>query len=165
MMLPEVVALTPLAPERVNGSPRSAGLGALERNAPVAGEPSRRDTSVSHSPMVRGRLRGLAAALRFSFIPLFCALVVAVASQDPRGRTLALWIAAGLLCLGVAVHIHEIVFGSSTRPPSPWVGAWSATPPLGAEEMDRRTAVGAHPGVPELPPLTMLWAAAPRARP
>ena len=64
---------------------------------------------MSRTPMVRHRLRGVAAALRFSWIPIVCALVVAVASEDPRGRVLAALIALVVLGLGVVVHVREIL--------------------------------------------------------
>jgi hypothetical protein len=126
MILPEVLALTPLALERVNqGLRRSAELRTVERDDHIAGLLSKRRTVMSYTP-IRNRLRGLAAAVRFSWIPVLCAGVVAVASEDPRGRMLALWIAVASLCLGFAAHIREIVQGRPARRASPgttWIGA------------------------------------------
>ena len=59
----------------------------------------------------RIRLRAFVNAVRLVMIPLVCALVIAVASEDPRGRTLALALAVASLGFGVVVHGRAIVFG------------------------------------------------------
>ena len=64
----------------------------------------------------RSVLRGLGAALRFSMIPILCAAVVALASEDPRGRLLALLAGLAALVLGLGVNAREIL-GRRTRRP------------------------------------------------
>jgi diamine N-acetyltransferase len=64
---------------------------------------------------LRVRLVGLAGAVRFAWIPAVCALVVAVASEEPHGRVLALALAIASVCLGLAVHAREIILGRPLR--------------------------------------------------
>ena len=71
---------------------------------------------MSRTPNIRGRFRGLVAAVRFAFIPILCAVVVAVASEDPRGKALALGIGLAVLGFGIAVHAQEIVAGRAVEP-------------------------------------------------
>lgn len=78
---------------------------------------------------LRIRLHGLGGALRFAWIPFVCALVVALASEDPRGRTLALVLAVASICFGLGVHAREIVLGRprpARREPSFSTGVWMA---------------------------------------
>jgi hypothetical protein len=78
---------------------------------------------------LRIRLQGVTGALRFAWIPFVCALVVALASEDPRGRTLALALAVASICLGLGVHAREIVLGRprpARREPSFSTGEWMA---------------------------------------
>ncbi len=76
------------------------------------------------------RLRGLVGAVRFAWIPAVCALVVALASEDPRGRLLAALLGLALLALGVAVHAQEIVLGRraarAAQAVPPTTGEWLA---------------------------------------
>jgi disulfide bond formation protein DsbB len=77
------------------------------------------------------RLRGLVGAVRFAWIPAVCALVVALASEDPRGRLLAAALGLASLALGVAVHAREIVLGRAARRAAagavpPTTGEWLA---------------------------------------
>jgi hypothetical protein len=67
--------------------------------------------SSDSSSGARTRLNGLIDALVFARIPAFCALVVALASEYPNGRLLALSLGVGSLCLGVAAHTGEILLG------------------------------------------------------
>jgi ribosomal protein S18 acetylase RimI-like enzyme len=59
----------------------------------------------------RGRLRAVANALRLVMIPLVCAVVVAVASEDPRGRALAIVLAVVAVGFGFVVHRRAIIRG------------------------------------------------------
>ena len=76
------------------------------------------------------RLRGLVGAVRFAWIPAVCALVVALASEDPRGRLLAAALGLASLALGVAVHAREIVLGMragrAVQSLPPTTGEWLA---------------------------------------
>ena len=63
------------------------------------------------------RLRALAAAVRFAWIPIGCAVVVAIASRHPNGRALALALVLPALCLGVAVHARELFYRAVPREP------------------------------------------------
>lgn len=63
----------------------------------------------------RARLRGVAAALRFSRLPLICAVIVALASTDPRGRALAIILGAAVLIGGFALQAREIFLGRPAR--------------------------------------------------
>ena len=74
------------------------------------------------------RFRGIAAALRFSLIPIVCAMVVALASEDPRGKVLAAATALAVFCFGLAMHAREALTGRPTRPHAP------AQPPVGTGE-------------------------------
>jgi ribosomal protein S18 acetylase RimI-like enzyme len=67
--------------------------------------------TMSFPSKIRVRVRGLVAALRFAWIPATCAVVIATASEEPRGRMLGLTIVLISLCLGLAVHAREIVLG------------------------------------------------------
>jgi len=67
----------------------------------------------------RIRLRAFVDAVRLVMIPLVCALVIAVASEDPRGRTLALALAVASLGFGVVVHGRAIVLGRPGRDHEP----------------------------------------------
>jgi GNAT superfamily N-acetyltransferase len=70
------------------------------------------------------RLRALGDAARYMMIPLICALVIAVVSEDPRGRWLALILAAAFIVFGIAVYFREIVFGRrTTMATGEWQGA------------------------------------------
>ena len=57
------------------------------------------------------RVRALGEAARLMMIPLICALVIAVVSEDPRGRWLGLILAAAFVIFGIALHFRDIVFG------------------------------------------------------
>ena len=82
---------------------------------------------MSVPPNVRVRLQGLVGAFRFAWIPFFCALVIALASEQPRGKEIALALAVASLCLGVAVHAREIVAGRrSPSVPRMSTGEWMA---------------------------------------
>jgi len=59
----------------------------------------------------RARLQGLVGALRFAWIPIFCATIIAIASEHPRGRGLAIALAIASLAIGLVAHAREIVFG------------------------------------------------------
>jgi len=48
-------------------------------------------------------------------IPLVCALVIAIASEDPRGRTLAIILARASIGFGLAVHGRSLVRGQRDR--------------------------------------------------
>lgn len=63
----------------------------------------------------RTHLRGIAGALRFAWIPTLCALVVALASEDPRGKVYALVLAVASLVVGVVFHAREIIRGRPAR--------------------------------------------------
>ena len=65
------------------------------------------------------RLRALADAVRFVMIPLVCAIVIAIASEDPRGRTLAVVLALASLGFGLVIHGRRIVFGESAGDQTP----------------------------------------------
>jgi disulfide bond formation protein DsbB len=69
------------------------------------------DDSTSQTPSLSARLAGLAGAVRFSWIPIVCALVVAIASQHTRGRALAAALALLSLAIGFVMHAREIVLG------------------------------------------------------
>ena len=57
------------------------------------------------------RLRGVAGAFRLVMIPLVCAIVIALASEDPRGRALAIVLAAVAIGFGFAVQGRAIFQG------------------------------------------------------
>jgi GNAT superfamily N-acetyltransferase len=57
------------------------------------------------------RFRALRHALRLVMIPFVCALVIALVSEDPRGRALALVLAFASLAFGIAMHAREILLG------------------------------------------------------
>jgi diamine N-acetyltransferase len=59
----------------------------------------------------RVRFRAVRDAVRFVMIPLICALVIAAASEDPRGRALAITLVVASLVFGVIVHAREIFLG------------------------------------------------------
>jgi hypothetical protein len=44
-------------------------------------------------------------------IPVVCATVIAVVSEEPRGRALAIAIALAAIACGLAFHARELVFG------------------------------------------------------
>ena len=67
----------------------------------------------------RTHLQGIAGALRFAWIPTLCAVVIAVASEDARGRLYALALAVASLVLGVAFHAREILRGRAARRRTP----------------------------------------------
>jgi ribosomal protein S18 acetylase RimI-like enzyme len=99
--------------------------------AAARGMTSRGGSSMSLASGIRVRLRGLAGAVRFAWIPIVCAAVVALASEQPRGRALATVLAFVSLGLGLAVHTREIILGrrAERRPPSampPDTGEWMA---------------------------------------
>lgn len=73
------------------------------------------DGSISQTRVLRARLAGLAGAVRFSWIPIVCALVVAVASQHTRGRALAAALAILSLVIGLVMHARQIVLGQPAR--------------------------------------------------
>jgi hypothetical protein len=52
----------------------------------------------------RMRLNAVADALRMVMIPLVCAIVIAIASEDPRGRTLAVTVAFVSVGFGLVVN-------------------------------------------------------------
>jgi GNAT superfamily N-acetyltransferase len=54
-------------------------------------------------------------AMRLVMIPLVCALVIAVASEDPRGRTLAIILALASIGFGLAVRGRSLVRGQRDR--------------------------------------------------
>jgi len=64
---------------------------------------------------VRIHLQGLVGALRFAWLPIVCAAVVALASGQSRGREYAIALAVASIVLGVAVHAREIVRGRPAR--------------------------------------------------
>jgi GNAT superfamily N-acetyltransferase len=79
----------------------------------------------------RTGLRAVFGGLRFVMIPLICALVIAVASQDSRGRAFAIALAIASIVFGLAVQLRELARGRSSaeRVPndSPGdAGAWMA---------------------------------------
>jgi disulfide bond formation protein DsbB len=76
------------------------------------------------------RLQGLIGAVRFALIPMACALLVAVASEHPRGRTIALILAILSVIFGAVVHGREILLGR----PLPSSGA---APPYSEDEWMR----------------------------
>jgi GNAT superfamily N-acetyltransferase len=61
------------------------------------------------------RLGALARGLRVVMIPLVCALMIAVASEDPRGRALALVLAAAAVVFGIGIQMKAIIFGTAPR--------------------------------------------------
>jgi hypothetical protein len=61
----------------------------------------------------QGRLRALGSAFRLVMIPVICALVIALVSENPRGVTIALTLAAGFVLFGLAVQSREILFARS----------------------------------------------------
>lgn len=63
------------------------------------------------------RLAGIAGAIRFAWIPIVCALVVAIASEHAHGRALAAAIALLSLAIGLAVHAREIVLAEPLGAP------------------------------------------------
>ena len=68
-------------------------------------------TEMKTTSTLHTRLAGLAGAVRFAWIPIVCALVVAVASQHTRGRALAAALALLSLAIGLVMHAGEIVLG------------------------------------------------------
>ena len=78
----------------------------------------------------RVRLRALVGAVRFAWIPFVCAVVVALSSEEPRGKALALALAVASLALGVAAHGRELVLGRPERrareEPPMSTGEWMA---------------------------------------
>lgn len=60
-----------------------------------------------------GRLRAVGSAFRLVMIPVICALVIALVSENPRGVTIALVLAAGFVLFGLAVQYREILFARS----------------------------------------------------
>jgi hypothetical protein len=70
----------------------------------------------------------MALALRFAWIPLACASIVALLSEQRLGRAIAFVIAAAALVLGVAVHFRSIILGEGSEPedetPLAWTGEW-----------------------------------------
>jgi hypothetical protein len=79
-------------------------------------------------PNLRIRLHGLALAVRFASIPLACAALVALLSEETPGRAIAAVVAAASLVLGVAVHFRAVILGRSNEPqietPLSWTGEW-----------------------------------------
>jgi disulfide bond formation protein DsbB len=74
------------------------------------------DTTAKHTTSTfQTRLTGLAGAVRFAWIPMICALVVAIASPLTSGRVLAAALALLSLAIGVAVHAREIALGQPLR--------------------------------------------------
>ena len=69
--------------------------------------------SAAELSSLRARLAGLAGAVRFSWIPIVCALVVAIASEHTRGRALAAALALLSFAIGLVMHAREIVLGES----------------------------------------------------
>jgi hypothetical protein len=57
------------------------------------------------------QLEGLAAAFRFSRIPLACAAIVALVNSDPVGRTLAIVLGVLVVGAGVALNAGQIFLG------------------------------------------------------
>lgn len=70
-----------------------------------------RATSTSHPPASRGRLRALAAAVRLAWIPIACAVVLAIAGGHPQARALVVALLLPALGLGLAAHAREIFTG------------------------------------------------------
>jgi hypothetical protein len=60
-----------------------------------------------------GRLRAIGDAFRLVMIPVICALVIALVSEDPRGVIIALALASAFVVFGIAVQHREILFGHS----------------------------------------------------
>ena len=74
----------------------------------------RRSTSWTRGPAALGaagrtRLRAVVDAVRMVMIPLVCAIVIAVASEDPRGRALAIAMVFVSLGFGLLVNGRAIV--------------------------------------------------------
>jgi GNAT superfamily N-acetyltransferase len=65
------------------------------------------------------RLKAVVRAVRLVMIPLVCALITAAVSEDPRGRALALILAAISVLFGLAVQMRTIVFGKAAEPRVP----------------------------------------------
>ncbi len=66
--------------------------------------------------MLRVPVAALLRGLRIAMIPLVCALVIAAASEDPRGRTLGFILAGLSVLFGVGTQLPALVFGlRSTR--------------------------------------------------
>jgi predicted branched-subunit amino acid permease len=63
---------------------------------------------VSYLSDSRGRLRQLAGVVRVAWIPVACAVVVAIAGKHPNGKALALALLIPALFLGVVVRAREI---------------------------------------------------------
>jgi ribosomal protein S18 acetylase RimI-like enzyme len=80
------------------------------RDLSPADEPSGNADAASSAIAVR--LRALRHALRLMMIPIVCALVVAVVSEDPRGRLLALVLAFASAAFGIVVNGREILLGA-----------------------------------------------------
>ena len=70
---------------------------------------------MSSQSNLRTHLQGIAGALRFAWIPTLCAVVVALASEDARGRQYGIALAVASLVLGVAFHAREILRGRAAR--------------------------------------------------
>jgi GNAT superfamily N-acetyltransferase len=65
------------------------------------------------------RLGALGRGLRLVMIPLVCALMIAIVSEDPRGRGLALILAAAAVLFGIGSQLKAIVFGTALRRRTP----------------------------------------------
>jgi GNAT superfamily N-acetyltransferase len=63
------------------------------------------------------RLGAVLGAVRLVMIPLVCAATIAVVSEDPHGRTLAIILAVASLLFGLGVQMRTIVLGRPDRPP------------------------------------------------
>lgn len=64
---------------------------------------------------LRVRLAALLRGVRIAMIPLVCALVIAAASEDPRGRVLGIILAVVSVLFGVGVQLPAIVSGQMRR--------------------------------------------------
>ncbi len=95
MIVPEIIALAPLASRRVLDARRT---------------PTETETSMTHSS-TSSRLVGLLAALRFAWLPAVVAVAITVASADPRGRLLAAIAFAAILVTGFALNARRILTG------------------------------------------------------
>ena len=63
------------------------------------------------TPRTRPIGRAVVDALRFVMIPLVCALVIAIASEDSRGRVLAIGLALVSVGFGLVVQSRTIIVG------------------------------------------------------
>ena len=61
------------------------------------------------------RLLALVHAVRLVMIPLACALIIAVVSEHPRGRFLAIILAIASVVLGISLQMRAILFGPAGR--------------------------------------------------